>query len=72
MKAAELRERSTTELEQELTDLLREQFNLRMQKLSSGQGMDVSKFSKTRKAIARVKTILNEQRMKQHTKERSS
>ncbi|MCB1767751.1 MAG: 50S ribosomal protein L29, partial [Candidatus Competibacteraceae bacterium] len=32
MKASELREKSTDELKQELLALLREQFNLRMQK----------------------------------------
>jgi len=61
MKAIELREKSVSELEAELAGLYREQFNLRMQK-GVGQLSRPDQFSKVRKDIARVKTVLNEKR----------
>ena len=59
MKAQELREKSVEELNAELLNLLREQFNLRMQK-SSGQLGQSHLLGQARRDIARVKTILNE------------
>ena len=59
MNAVELREKSVDELNQELLDLLKEQFNLRMQK-SSGQLAQTHLLGKVRRDIARVKTVLNE------------
>ena len=59
MKAAELRTRKPEELQQQLLDLLREQFNLRMQK-GSGQLGNPSRFKAVRREIARTKTVLNE------------
>ncbi len=59
MKSAELREKSADELNQELLGLLKEQFNLRMQK-SSGQLNQTHLLGQVRRDIARVKTILNE------------
>ncbi len=61
MKAGELREKSLKELEQTLHELLREQFNLRMQK-GAGQLPRPDQFRKVRRDIARVKTIMNEKR----------
>lgn len=61
MKAVELREKSVSELEAELTGLYKEQFNLRMQK-GVGQLSRPDQFSNVRKNIARVKTVLNEKR----------
>lgn len=58
-KAAELRSRNPEELQVLLVDLLREQFNLRMQK-GSGQLGNPSRFKAVRREIARVKTVLNE------------
>ncbi len=60
MRANELREKSVDELNKELLELRREQFNLRMQ-----HGMEVTsvrphQFRRVRTAIARVKTVLNE------------
>jgi large subunit ribosomal protein L29 len=60
MKANELRKKSSTELQTELLALLKEQFNLRMQR-GVGQTPSPHLFGKVRKAIARVKTILREQ-----------
>ena len=57
--ANELRTKSEAELKQELLDLLREQFNLRMQR-GSGQSPRPHLFQNVRRDIARVKTVLNE------------
>jgi large subunit ribosomal protein L29 len=59
MKANELRKKSETELKGELLGLLREQFNLRMQK-GTGQLSSPARFKSVRKDIARVKTVLTE------------
>lgn len=60
MKAAELRGKSNEQLGTELHDLLREQFNLRMQK-ATGQLSQTSQLKTVRRSIARVKTVLAEQ-----------
>ncbi len=59
MKASELREKSREELEKELLERRKEQFNLRMQK-ASGQLTRTDQLGKVRKDIARIKTVLNE------------
>jgi len=64
MKAGELRNKSTEELRKELLELLREAFNLRMQK-GTGQLSRPSQVRLVRRDIARVKTILGERRREQ-------
>ncbi len=59
MKASELREKSVEELKQELLNLTREKFNLRMQK-GTGQLARPHQLKAVRRDIARIKTILNE------------
>jgi large subunit ribosomal protein L29 len=59
MKASELRDKSADELKLELDGLLREQFNLRMQK-GTGQLSRPDQVKKVRRDIARIKTVLNE------------
>lgn len=59
MKAKELREKSVEELTKELLALLKEQFNLRIQK-GSGQAPKANLFTQVRRNIARIKTILTE------------
>lgn len=59
MKATELREKSTEELQDMLLDELRKQFNLRMQQ-GSGQLEKPSEMKLARKNIARIKTIITE------------
>lgn len=59
MKANELKEKSVEQLNDELLGLLREQFNLRMQK-GTGQLSKTHRVGQVRREIARVKTILNE------------
>ncbi len=61
MKASELREKSQEELRQTLNDLLKEQFNLRMQK-GTGQLARHHQMKQVRRDIARVKTVMNEKR----------
>ncbi len=59
MKAAELREKTSAELQDELLSLRREQFNLRMQQ-ATGQLARPHEFRRVRKDIARVKTVMAE------------
>lgn len=59
MNAQELRNKSAKELQEELLNLRREQFNLRMQK-ATGQLARPAEVQKVRRNIARVKTVLNE------------
>lgn len=59
MKATELREKSAEDLNKQLLELLREQFNLRMQK-SSGQLGQPHLLKAVRRDIARVKSVLTE------------
>ena len=60
MKANELREKSVEQLNEQLLGLLRDQFNLRMQK-ATGQLGQSHLFSQVKRDIARVKTVLNQQ-----------
>jgi large subunit ribosomal protein L29 len=59
MNASDLRQKSSDELKLELDSLLREQFNLRMQK-GTGQLSRPDQIRKVRRDIARIKTVLNE------------
>ena len=59
MKAQELREKSVEALQEQLFELRREQFNLRMQK-ATGQLSQVHLLKQTRRQIAQVKTVLNQ------------
>ncbi|WOG27475.1 MULTISPECIES: 50S ribosomal protein L29 [unclassified Endozoicomonas] len=59
MKAAELREKTVEQLNEELVTLLRDQFNYRMQK-ATGQLSQTHLLKQTRRDIARIKTALNE------------
>jgi len=59
MNAAELRKRTVGELRIELESLLREKFNLGMQR-GTGQLSRPDKFTNVRRDIARVYTVLNE------------
>ena len=58
MNANELKDKSVEELKAELLNLLREQFNLRMQQ-STGQLSQTHLMKQVRRNIARVKTVLN-------------
>jgi large subunit ribosomal protein L29 len=57
MNAKQLRARGALELNEELSALLKAHFGLRMQQATQ-QLTNTSELSKTRRAIARVRTIL--------------
>jgi len=59
MKANEIRNLTTTEIEAKINELKDELFNLRFQ-LATGQLENTSRIREIRKGIARMKTIINE------------
>ena len=59
MKILELREKTNEELQSLLLEELRSQFNLRMRK-GTGQLDKPSEIKKTRRNIAKIHTVLNE------------
>ena len=59
MNLQEMRDKSETDLRQELTDLKQEQFNLRMQR-GTGQLARPHELKRVRRDIARIETILGE------------
>ena len=59
MKAKELRDLSAEELKEKEQELGRELFNLRFQK-ATGQLGNTAMLGKTKKDLARVKTVLSE------------
>jgi large subunit ribosomal protein L29 len=61
MKASELRGKDDAALTKELNDLLKAQFSLRMQ-LGTQQLSNTSQLKKVRRDIARVKTVMNQQK----------
>jgi large subunit ribosomal protein L29 len=62
MKAKELAELTTAEIEQKLRSLKEELFNLRFQK-ATGQLENPARIRQVRKDIARVKTVLREREL---------
>jgi len=60
MKSSELRAKDKAQLDQELQDLLKAQFSLRMQK-GTQQLSNSSQIKKVRRDIARARTILREE-----------
>lgn len=61
MKAQQFREKNDEELQQELLELSREAFNLRMQQ-GTGQLSRPNQVKTVRRDIARIKTIMTERR----------
>jgi large subunit ribosomal protein L29 len=59
MKAQELRGMSPDEMQKQLHELLKEQFNLRMQK-GTGQLSRPARVKTVRRDIARIKTVMSE------------
>lgn len=59
MKAVDIRTKSADELNDQLIQLKKEQFNLRFQK-ASGQLENTARVNMVRRDIARIKTILGE------------
>jgi len=67
MNAQDMRKKNESELRDELSGLLREQFNLRMQR-GIGQLANRHDLRRVRRDIARVKTVLNEKKQGSETK----
>ena len=61
MNAQDLRQKNEAELREELSGLLREQFNLRMQR-GIGQLAKPHELRRVRRDIARLRTVLNEKK----------
>jgi large subunit ribosomal protein L29 len=61
MKSNELRAKSGDELQKELSELLKAQFGLRMQHATQ-QLTNTSQIKKVRRDIARVRTVLKQQK----------
>ena len=59
MNAQDVRSKSTDELNAELEQLAKEQFNLRFQR-ASGQLENTARVREVRRTIARIKTVLDE------------
>ncbi|CRK85289.1 50S ribosomal protein L29 [Neobacillus massiliamazoniensis] len=59
MKANELRDLTTAEIEQKVKSLKEELFNLRFQ-LATGQLENTARIREVRKALARMKTVIRE------------
>jgi large subunit ribosomal protein L29 len=59
MEAKELRERTMDQLTEELETLKKEGFNLRFQQ-ATGQVENTAQMRRSRRDVARVKTIINE------------
>ena len=63
IKTSDLRSKNEDQLKKQLEDLSKESFNLRFQ-ASNGQLSNTGRVKEVRKAIAKVKTILNEMTLK--------
>jgi len=61
MKASELRDKDVAALEKEVSELLKAHFGLRMQRATQ-QLSNHSQLGKTRRDIARAKTVLREKK----------
>ncbi len=68
MKAAEIREMSVAEIEEQLTEARHELLNLRFQTIT-GQLTDTSIIRATRRDIARMETILREKQLAETAEE---
>ena len=59
MKAKEIRDLTTAEIEQQVKSLKEELFNLRFQ-LATGQLENTARIGEVRKTIARMKTVIRQ------------
>ncbi|MGL4589500.1 MAG: 50S ribosomal protein L29 [Mycoplasmatales bacterium] len=59
MTISEIREMSATDINQKITELKKELFELRFQ-LATGNLNDTAQINKIKKDVARLKTVLNE------------
>jgi len=59
MKASELRTKGPDDLQKELTELMKAHFSLRMQ-IATQQQSNTAQLRRTRRDIARVRTVMNQ------------
>ncbi|AYW47880.1 50S ribosomal protein L29 [Tetragenococcus osmophilus] len=64
MKVREIRELTTTEMLEQEKQFKEELFNLRFQ-LATGQLENTARIKEVRRSIARIKTVLREEQVKQ-------
>ncbi|MBF2323610.1 50S ribosomal protein L29 [Staphylococcus epidermidis] len=64
MKAKEIRDLTTSEIEEQIKSSKEELFNLRFQ-LATGQLEETARISTVRKTIARLKTVAREREIEQ-------
>ncbi|RIO13337.1 50S ribosomal protein L29 [Mammaliicoccus sciuri] len=64
MKAKDIRNLTTTEIEKEIKDAKEQLFNLRFQ-LATGQLEETANIRKVKKTIARLKTIVREREIEE-------
>lgn len=69
MNSNSYRDKNDTELHQEFAALLREQFNLRMQRGTTGHVTKPHLFRKVRRNLARVKMLIFERKKIKTSKE---
>ncbi|RXK18673.1 50S ribosomal protein L29 [Macrococcus sp. DPC7161] len=68
MKAKEIRDLTTSEIETKVKSLKEELFNLRFQ-LATGQLENTARIREVRKSIARMKTVVREREIEQQKTE---
>ncbi len=61
MKTSEIKKLTITQLQKELTNFKKEQFNLRFQKINS-QVQNTSRVKTVRRSIAKILTFLNQKK----------
>ena len=66
MKASDVKDLTDDQLEDELTKLKREQFNLRFQK-ATGQLENTTRFRQIRRDVARIKTAMRARKLEKET-----
>lgn len=67
VKAADVRQKTDKELETRLSELRKEQFNLRFQK-ATGQLANTARVGHVRKEIAKIMTVVGERQRKSEKK----
>ena len=64
LNAADVRAMTDDQLRDKVTELKKEQFNLRFQQ-ATGQMENTARFGKIRRDIARIRTVQNERKLQQ-------
>ena len=60
MKTSEIKKLTVTQLEKELTNFKKEQYNLRFQRVNSQNSKYTSRIKVVRRSIAKILTFLNQ------------